>query len=125
MFGLQTALCAGFSLYHVRAVVCAMCRLWSVLCAVVIVCCVQFIVTSLVASLRACLASLAWLASLAAGASRPQDPLRTPHAVTAAFGPLLLKLAHMPFFQYMYGLAHVYTRQRYTHVHMCKHVHIY
>ena len=60
------------------------------LCVGFSLCYVQFAVTNLVASLRACLASLAWLASLAAGASRPQDPLRTEnsHAVTAASGHL-------------------------------------
>ena len=69
-----------------RFFVCVMCRLLSALCAGFSLCYVQFAVTNLVASLRACLASLAWLASLAAGASRPQDPLRTEksHAVTAA-----------------------------------------
>ena len=45
---------------------------------------------SLVVSLRAYLASVVCLSSLAAGASRPQDPLRTDksQAVTAAFGHL-------------------------------------
>ena len=53
----------------VQYFVCVMCGLQSVLCAVFSLCYVQFAVTSLVASLRACLASLAWLASLAVGSS--------------------------------------------------------
>ena len=86
MCGIQSVLCEIFSLCYVQSLVCVMCSLQSVSCAVFSLCHVQFTVTSLVASLRACLASLAWLASFAAGASRPQDQLRKFHAVTAAFG---------------------------------------
>ena len=48
------------------------CRLQSALCEGFRLCYVKFAVTKLVASLRASLASLAWLASLAAGPS-PSD----------------------------------------------------
>ena len=69
MCSLQFGLCAVFSLYYVRDSVPLMCSLSSVLCAVSSLCYVQFTLPSLVASLRACLASHAWLASLTFGSS--------------------------------------------------------
>ena len=107
-YGICVCMCYVFSCcarVMFLLLVCVLCRLSSVLCAGFSLCYVQFAVTNLVASLRACLASLAWLASLAAGASRPQDPLRNFHAVTAAFAPLLLKLAHV--FIYMCMCIHI------------------
>ena len=70
MCGILCALCAAFSVRSVQSFVCVMCGLSSVRCAVFSLCYVQFAVTSLAASLRACLASLAWLASLALGSSK-------------------------------------------------------
>ena len=52
--------CAVVSLCYVQSLVCGMCSLQSVLRAVFSRCYVQFTVRRLVASLRACLASLAW-----------------------------------------------------------------
>ena len=66
---LDLVLCVGYSLCYVRDLVRVTCSLYYVLCALFSLCYVQFAVTNLVASLRACLASLAWLASLAFGSS--------------------------------------------------------
>ena len=62
----EHVLCPDFGLCYVRDLVCVMDSLQPVLYAGFGLCYVQFAVTNLVASLRACLASLAWLASLAA-----------------------------------------------------------
>ena len=67
MCGTLSVLCAGFSVRGVQSLVCVIWGLWYVLCAVFNLCYVQFAVTSLVASLQACLASLGREA-------RDQDP---------------------------------------------------
>ena len=56
MCGILSVLCAGFSVPSVWSLVCVMCGLWSVLRAGFSLCYVQFAATSLLASLRACLA---------------------------------------------------------------------
>ena len=63
---------AGFSVRYLRALVCVMHGLESVLCAVFSLCYLQFALTSLVASLRTC---LALLGREARGTRTPQTPI--------------------------------------------------
>ena len=72
MCGILSVLCAGFSVRSVQSLVCVLCGLKSVLCAVFSICYVQSAVTSHVASLRACLASLGREA-------RDEDPPKVHH----------------------------------------------
>ena len=100
---------------------CYLCYVLCVLCVVASLsyvrafslCYVPFAVTNLVASLRACVATLAWLASLAAGVSRPHSPLRDEktHAVTAAVRHLTFSLR-----SYIHLYGYVYIWQNYCEV---------
>ena len=56
-----------FIMSYVQVLVCVMCCVWSALCAAFSVCCAQLAATNLVASLRACVASLGGKGSVRQG----------------------------------------------------------
>ena len=128
---LQSVLYAVFSLCYVQSLVCVMYSLQSVLCAVFSLCYVQFTVMSLVASLRACLASLAWLASLAFGSSTHAryllccEPRHTCHLlyidVYVYMGAIQVCINGLYFCICMYVL-HIYIYMRMRHVYIYIHI---